>query len=142
MVSLLLVSHLVVGIFVTPTTLCDPTHYSTPGSSVHGISQARILGKKKLPFPSPGDLPNPGIELMSPALQANSLPLSHLGSPGITEGDTIQLVQLGLEKLLMDSAAAIGTVLLLIDKQTWYFHLEYILFNSKKGTKVLMPADT
>ena len=42
----------------------------------------------------------------------------------------------------MDSAAAIGTVLLLIDKQMWYFHLEYIQFNSKKGTKVLMPADT
>ena len=27
-----------------------------------------------LPFPSPGDLPNPGIEPMSPALQAYSLP--------------------------------------------------------------------
>ena len=25
------------------------------------------------PFPSPGDLPNPGIELRSPALQADSL---------------------------------------------------------------------
>ena len=27
-----------------------------------------------LPFPSPGDLPNPGIEPGSPALQADSLP--------------------------------------------------------------------
>ena len=27
-----------------------------------------------LPFPSPGDLPDPGIELKSPALQAESLP--------------------------------------------------------------------
>ena len=27
-----------------------------------------------LPFPSPGDLPNPGIEPASPALQADSLP--------------------------------------------------------------------
>ena len=27
-----------------------------------------------LPFPSPGDLPNPGIELWFPALQADSLP--------------------------------------------------------------------
>ena len=27
-----------------------------------------------LPFPSPGDLPNPGIESRSPALQADSLP--------------------------------------------------------------------
>ena len=30
-----------------------------------------------LPFPSPGDLPEPGIKPMSPALQADSLPLSH-----------------------------------------------------------------
>jgi len=27
-----------------------------------------------LPFPSPGDLPNPGTELRSPALQVDSLP--------------------------------------------------------------------
>ena len=29
---------------------------------------------RALPFPSPGDLPDPGIELGSPALQADSLP--------------------------------------------------------------------
>ena len=34
-----------------------------------------------LPFPFPEDLLNPGIEPESPALQAVSLPLSHLGSP-------------------------------------------------------------
>jgi len=37
-----------------------------------------------LPFPSPGDLPNPGIKptsSMSSAIQADSLPLNHLGSP-------------------------------------------------------------
>ena len=34
-----------------------------------------------LPFPSPGDLPNSGIELTSPASQADSLPRSHRGSP-------------------------------------------------------------
>ena len=40
---------------------------------------------KRLLFPSPGDLPNPGIESRSPALQADSL-LSELpGSPLITE---------------------------------------------------------
>ena len=50
---------------------------SPPGSSVHGILQARIL--VGLPFPSPGHLPNPGIEPGSPALQADSLPLYHLG---------------------------------------------------------------
>ena len=31
-------------------------------------------------FPFPGNLPNPGIEFMSPAWQMDSLPLSHLGS--------------------------------------------------------------
>ena len=44
---------------------------SPPGSSVHGILQARILSG--LPFPSPGDLPNPRIEPRSPALQADVL---------------------------------------------------------------------
>ena len=34
-----------------------------------------------LPFPFLGDLPNPGIEPVSPALQADSLPLSQQGSP-------------------------------------------------------------
>jgi len=34
-----------------------------------------------LPFPSLGDLPDPGIKPTSPALQVDSLPLSHQGSP-------------------------------------------------------------
>ena len=46
--------------------------YSRPGSSVRGIPQARMLCG--LLFPSPGDLPKPGIKPGSPALQANSLP--------------------------------------------------------------------
>ena len=38
-----------------------------------------------LPCPPPQDLPNPGTEPMSPTWQADSLSLSHLGSPkGIT----------------------------------------------------------
>ena len=35
-----------------------------------------------LPFPPPGDLPDPGFKVMSPAWQVHSLPLSHQGSPG------------------------------------------------------------
>ena len=34
-----------------------------------------------LPCPPPGDLPHPGIEPGSPALQVKSLPLSYQGSP-------------------------------------------------------------
>ena len=33
------------------------------------------------PFPPPGDPPDPGIEVASPALQVDSLPLSHQGCP-------------------------------------------------------------
>ena len=52
--------------------------YSLPGFSVWGILQARIL---ELPFPSPGGLPNPGIEPWSPALQADSLPTESRRKP-------------------------------------------------------------
>ena len=34
-----------------------------------------------LPFPSPGDLPDPGIEPGSPALQADSVPAELPGKP-------------------------------------------------------------
>ena len=39
-----------------------------PGSSVHGMPQARKL---EWVFPSPGDLPDPGIKPGAPALQVN-----------------------------------------------------------------------
>ena len=43
-----------------------------PGSSVHGIFQARILAWVAISFS--GDLPNPGIKPGSSALQVDSLP--------------------------------------------------------------------
>ena len=51
-------------------TLCDPMDCGPPGSSVHGILQARI--QEWVAFPSLEDLPYPGIEPGSPALQADS----------------------------------------------------------------------
>ena len=44
--------------------LCNPMDCSPPGSSVHGIFQARIL--EWVLFPPPGVLPDPGIEPKSP----------------------------------------------------------------------------
>ena len=61
-------------------TLCYPMDYSLSGSSVHGVSQARIL--KWVAISSSRNLPDPGIESASPAWQVDSLLLSHLGSPG------------------------------------------------------------
>ena len=60
-------------------TLCDPANCSPPDSSVHGILQARILEWVAISFP--GDLPNPGIESRSLALQAESLPSEPSGKP-------------------------------------------------------------
>ena len=53
-------------------TLCDPMDCSPPGSSVHEIFQARILEWVAISI-SRG-LPDPGIELWSPTLWADSLP--------------------------------------------------------------------
>ena len=39
-----------------------------------------------LPFPSPGDLPNPGIKPRSPAMQAHTLPSEPPGKPSIYPG--------------------------------------------------------
>ena len=60
-------------------TLCDPwtVAYQAP-PSVGFSRQAYWSG---LPFPSPGDLPDPGSELGSPALQADSLPTELPGKP-------------------------------------------------------------
>ena len=44
-----------------------------------GFSRQEYLSG--LPFPSPGDLPDPGLELRSPALQADALPSEPPGKP-------------------------------------------------------------
>ena len=51
-------------------TLCNPTDCSLSGSSVHGIFLARVLEWVAISFSR--DLPDPGIELRSPALQADA----------------------------------------------------------------------
>ena len=60
--------------FVTPWTQRSPSSFS-----VTGISQARILEWVAICFPE--DLPNPGIQPCLLHWQADSSPLSHLGSP-------------------------------------------------------------
>ena len=55
--------------------------FVTPWTVAHHASLSMGFSRQEycsgLPFAFPGDLPNPGIEPASPALQANSLPLSH-----------------------------------------------------------------
>ena len=60
-------------------TTCNSTGCSLPGSSLHGVLQARILGW--MPFPSPGDLLNQGLELGLLHCRQILYHLSHKGSP-------------------------------------------------------------
>ena len=60
--------------------LGDPMNCSPPGSSVHGHSPGKNTGVGWPCFPS-GDLPDPGLELRYPTVQANSLPSEPPGKP-------------------------------------------------------------
>ena len=62
-------------------TLCDPMDCSPQAPLSMGFSRQEY--QNGLPFPPPGDLPNPGMEPGSLALQADSLPLSHQRSPAL-----------------------------------------------------------
>ena len=63
-------------------TLCDPMDCSP-----HQTSLFKAFSRQEywsgLPCPSPGDLPNPGIEHVSPALQTDALPSEPLGKPQV-----------------------------------------------------------
>ena len=60
-------------------TLCNPMDCSPPGSSVHGILQARVL--EWVPCSPPGDLPNPGIKPRAPALAGRFFTTEPPGKP-------------------------------------------------------------
>ena len=62
-----------VHLFTTPWTVAHKAPLSL------GFSRQEYWSG--LPFPSPGDLPNPGIKPRSPALQADALTSEPLGSP-------------------------------------------------------------
>ena len=59
--------------------------------TVHGILQARIL--ERVAFPFSKDLPNPGIEPSSPALQVDYLPAEPQGEPKNTGVGSLSLLQ-------------------------------------------------
>ena len=69
-----------VQLFVSPQTI-QSVGFSRP---------ERCSGQ---PFLSPGDLPNPGIEPKSPALQADSLPAEPQGKPKNPGVGSLSLLQ-------------------------------------------------
>ena len=89
-------------------TLCNHMDYNPPGSFVHGILQARILEWE--PFPSPGYLPNPGIELGFPALLLETSLLAQTVERLSTMRET-GVQSLGQEDLLEKEMATHSSIL-------------------------------
>ena len=75
-------------------TLCDPMDCSPPGSSVHGDCPGKNTGVGCHALQQ-GIFPTQGLN-PSPALQADSLLLSHLGSPGamLEQGGNLRLLEI------------------------------------------------
>ena len=63
-------------------TLCNPMDCSHQAPLSMAFSRLEYWSGQL--FPSPGDLPNPGIEPRCPALQADSLPYEPPGKPKIS----------------------------------------------------------
>ena len=63
------------------STFWNPMDCSPSGFSVHEISQARIL--EWVAFPSPGDVPDPGIKPTSPALAGGFFTIEWPGKPSL-----------------------------------------------------------
>ena len=66
--------------------------FATPWTVAYQASMSMGFTKQEywsgLPFPSPGALPNPGIEPTSPTLQADTLPSE---PPGLVKLKTLDL---------------------------------------------------
>ena len=68
-------------------TLCDPMNVAYEALPSMGFSRQEYWSG--LPFPSPGDLHDPGIKPRSPALQADTLPSELPGKPLKTSKDCV-----------------------------------------------------
>ena len=64
--------------------------FVTPWTVAHQAPQSMGFSRQEywsgLPFPSSGDLPNPGMEPGSPALQTDALPSEPPGNPEVNKG--------------------------------------------------------
>ena len=78
----LLLSTVYTNSSAQPLVLSDS---ATPGTAAHQAPLSMGFSRQEywsgLPCPPPGDLPNPGTEARSPALQADSLPREPPGKP-------------------------------------------------------------
>ena len=69
-------------VLVVVFDFCDLMSVALQAPLFMGFSRKKYWSG--LPFPAPGDVPNPGIEPGSPSLQADSLPPKPPGKPPVS----------------------------------------------------------
>ena len=84
-----MVFHLITKVKVKVKSLSRVPLFGTPWTVAYQAPPSMEFSRQEywsgLPFPSPGDLPDPGIKPGSPALQADALPSEPSGKPLITK---------------------------------------------------------
>ena len=79
--------------FWSESETCSVACDSVIPRAIQSVEFSRPEYWSRWPFPSPGDLPNPGIKPRSPALQADSLPAEPPGKPMNTGVGSLSLLQ-------------------------------------------------
>ena len=103
---------------------CDPMDCSLPGSSVHGIFQEEYWSG--LPFPSLGDLLDPGIKPGYPALQADALPSEPPGERKVAFNQNTWKFLKEIREAISESSPS-PTVCSLVN--FWFFFVFYLVLH-------------
>ena len=91
-------------------TLCDP--WTVACQAIQSMGSSRQGHWSGLPFPSPGDLPDLGIEPTSPALQADSLLTEPPGKPWLLSLNHIKFCFVSIPTGQIISSIPVATPLL------------------------------
>ena len=118
--------------------------YAMPWMVTHQVPLSKGFSQQEywsgLPFPSPGDLSNPGIEPGSPALQAHSLPAEPCGKPMLLLQN--QLLNgltnwKGAHALAVSSHHFLSCQQLLLQSSNWSFHFHCSPFTGQTILKII-----
>ena len=98
--------------------------FATPWTVAHQAPTSMGFSRQEywsgLPFASPGDLPNPGIEPRSPALQADALTSGPPGKPQLST-ERLPKTQLHMRQTLRSVTSKWG-----LGREVFMLHLKYI----------------
>ena len=112
--------------------LCFATPWTVTYQALWSMGFSRQEYWSGLPFHSPGDFPNPGIEPGSPALQTDALPSEPLGKPheqnNLVQLRPVSMLSLFLEYLVAKLGPWTLILSLLIHKHCQNFYLFSFIF--------------